>query len=321
MSKEKEKDCLVQPNSVLSKSIQQFLLKLYNMVSDEATERYIRWSPLGTSFIVSNSKDLAEKVLPKFFKHSKFTSFVRQLNMYGFYKVPHITQNEVLDNDNWEFANEFFIRGQPDLMCLITRKKTGHADDEEPKNQQNQSVSLLLGDLSALRKHQLVLSAEQRDLQTNMHLFYKEVLNVQTILQRQQTEIDKIMRFLTSLYLMSAKGVPDENKPTKRRMLEAKVPDQKELFEMINSSALNSNLFDNNRMCEFMVQSSLDQCADLNEKSKRMHNEISLLEDNMFELERSADPYLHFDDPKSDFDSILPLIEGPLDDDDIPLML
>ena len=52
--------------------------------------------------------------------------FVRQLNMYGFHKVPHLNHG-VLHNDGlpevWEFTNVNFHRDQPGRMRYIVRKK------------------------------------------------------------------------------------------------------------------------------------------------------------------------------------------------------
>ncbi|XP_055410271.1 heat shock factor protein 4 isoform X2 [Bubalus kerabau] len=58
-----------------------FLGKLWALVGDPGTDHLIRWSPSGTSFLVSDQSRFAKEVLPQYFKHSNMASFVRQLNI------------------------------------------------------------------------------------------------------------------------------------------------------------------------------------------------------------------------------------------------
>lgn len=59
-----------------------FLTKTYEMVEDPSTDAIVSWSRTRNSFIVWDSHQFSTTLLPKFFKHSNFSSFIRQLNTY-----------------------------------------------------------------------------------------------------------------------------------------------------------------------------------------------------------------------------------------------
>lgn len=59
-----------------------FLIKIYDMVEDPSVDSVISWSQARNSFIVWDCYQFSISLLPRFFKHSNFSSFVRQLNTY-----------------------------------------------------------------------------------------------------------------------------------------------------------------------------------------------------------------------------------------------
>ncbi|PWZ03435.1 hypothetical protein BCV70DRAFT_17300 [Testicularia cyperi] len=102
----------------------KFVYKLFRMVSDPDYQHLISWNRNGTSVMVCNFDEFAKEVLGKHFKHSNFSSFIRQLNMYGFYKVNKTPRGhrQSVDAQIWEFSHPKFIRGRPDLLDDIRRK-------------------------------------------------------------------------------------------------------------------------------------------------------------------------------------------------------
>lgn len=203
---------------VLSKTTRQmvppFVQKLYELVNASSTDELIRWSDIGDSFFVFEHERFANDVLPRFFKHRNFSSFVRQLNMYGFHKIPHLQQG-VLKSDTesefWNFEHPNFHRGQPDLLCLVTRKnsKGGSqqnaelADGDVPGSGQGTQlldVNSVVSGITAIKRHQQAISADLNELKASNQHLWQEALTARERYKSQQDTINRILKFLASVF-------------------------------------------------------------------------------------------------------------------------
>ncbi|KAI8594611.1 HSF-type DNA-binding-domain-containing protein, partial [Dissophora ornata] len=182
-------------------NVAAFLTKLYNMVNEPVSNNLIKWSDDGQSFIVVNHVEFAKEVLPKFFKHNNFSSFVRQLNMYGFHKVPHLQQGVLMpdaDSEQWEFSNQHFQRNQPDLLYLVSRKKA--SSGSEDKDALTMDLGHILQEVTAIKRHQVAISTDLKNIERDHQSLWQESIAARERHQRQQETIDKILRFLASVF-------------------------------------------------------------------------------------------------------------------------
>ncbi|XP_047319222.1 heat stress transcription factor A-6b-like [Impatiens glandulifera] len=169
-----------------------FLTKTYDMVEDPTTNHMITWSIGNNSFVVSDPQAFAMKLLPKYFKHNNFSSFVRQLNTYGFKKV---------DPDKWEFANEVFLRGKKHLLKNIRRKKAPPlpmaANREKEACVEVRRFGLdLVAEMDDLRRDKHVLLEELTKLRQQQHNTRVYIDAMEERLNKTETRHRQMMGFL-----------------------------------------------------------------------------------------------------------------------------
>lgn len=104
----------------LSPKSKTFPWKLHEMLQLAEKEGFggiVSWLPDGTSFKVYEPILFVQEVMPKFFHQSKYKSFQRQLNLWGFERI-----TTGLGKGGYTRSNHFF-RYNPSEICKIKRRK------------------------------------------------------------------------------------------------------------------------------------------------------------------------------------------------------
>ncbi|KAL1224765.1 Heat stress transcription factor A-4a [Cardamine amara subsp. amara] len=216
-----------------SSSLPPFLTKTYEMVDDSSSDSIVSWSQSNKSFIVWNPPEFSRDLLPRFFKHNNFSSFIRQLNTYGFRKA---------DPEQWEFANDDFVRGQPQLMKNIHRRKPVHS--HSLPNLQAQQNPLTDTERQRMRNHIERLTKEKEGLLEELHKqeeeregFEKQVKELKDRLQymekRQKTMVSFVSQVLEKpgLALNLSPCLPEANERKRRFPRIEFLPDEPMLEE------------------------------------------------------------------------------------------
>lgn len=191
-----------------SKTRPAFVMKIWSMVNDPANHEYIRWNDNGKTFQVFHREEFMKLILPKYFKHNNFASFVRQLNMYGWHKVQDINNGTLNKDDKssdeiWQFENPYFVKGREDLLDKIVRNKTMNqeSDNMEGGNINFQNV---LNELEQIKVNQYAISEDLRRVRSDNKTLWQENFLTRERHQQQAQTLEKILKFLAAVYGNSA---------------------------------------------------------------------------------------------------------------------
>ncbi|KAL6274469.1 hypothetical protein ACE6H2_025161 [Prunus campanulata] len=163
-----------------------FLNKTFQMVDDPETNSVVSWSAAAQSFIVWDSYEFSRTLLPKYFKHNNFSSFIRQLNTYGFKKV---------DPDRWEFANEGFQGGKKHLLKNIKRRIS--YNKQPTVGSVDSTKTGLESEIESLKKDQDFLKLEIMNLRQQQKYSQHQLTAVEQRIRNSECKNQRMLFFLT----------------------------------------------------------------------------------------------------------------------------
>jgi hypothetical protein len=85
-------------------------------IEEDGYAHVVSWQPHGRCFVVHNPSKFVSEVMPIYFNQTKFASFQRQLNLYGFSRLAN-------GRDKGGYYHDSFLRGKRQLCQNMTRQK------------------------------------------------------------------------------------------------------------------------------------------------------------------------------------------------------
>ena len=107
------------------------------MLEDPTCQECISWLPHGRAWKILKPHEFEELVIPLFFRHAKLSSFMRQVNGWGFQRIPTGPEQNA-------YSHAMFIRGRPSLCIQMRRpphKLRSTFESDHHPNYDNPTVS------------------------------------------------------------------------------------------------------------------------------------------------------------------------------------
>lgn len=116
-----------------------FIKKLYQILGEPKYAQYISWSDDGVGFFIHDPILFTQNVIPIFFSHKSYNSFVRQLNFYSFRRG-----QKGIDSGGHKsqyYFHENFTRGDYDGLVHIRRSTSHYTKDAESDTKFQQKIN------------------------------------------------------------------------------------------------------------------------------------------------------------------------------------
>jgi hypothetical protein len=125
-SKEVDPDSLIP--LTMPGRVPNFPAKMHAILCRPELADIVSWLPHGRSWRILKPREFEVRVIPTYFEHTKFSSFIRQANGWGFRRV---TQGR----DRNSYYHEMFLRGLPHLCKTMKRPGVAKKQASDPEHE------------------------------------------------------------------------------------------------------------------------------------------------------------------------------------------
>ncbi|XP_039622285.1 heat shock factor protein 3-like [Polypterus senegalus] len=182
-----------------SSSVPGFICKLWALVEDPDTDDVICWSPNGDNVKVVEEQRFTKEILPRYFKHSNMSSFIRQLNMYGFRKVIKLDSGGIshVTSSTIEFHHPCFKRANPSLLENIRRKVSSVKMDDTQIQQED--LHRVVVNVQQMKDKQDNMEEKLKSLSRENKDLWRELAYMRRKHSQQQRLLNKVIQFIMDL--------------------------------------------------------------------------------------------------------------------------
>ncbi|OLN91674.1 Transcription factor prr1 [Colletotrichum chlorophyti] len=168
---------------------------------DPAYANIVRWGNEGDTFVILETDKFTNDILPKHFKHSNFSSFVRQLNKYDFHKLRRNDENNEspYGKQAWEFKHSAFRADRKDNLDNIRRKAPAQRKTQQTEDQftTNQSINLLQETLFAQQQQVQALQEQVSEMARTNKTLVHEVHTMHKIIDAQRQSQHELLNYMS----------------------------------------------------------------------------------------------------------------------------
>ena len=185
---------------------ESFLSKLHDILSDNNYNNIIHWDNDDKRIIVCDVINLCNVVLPKFYKHRNYSSFVRQLNMYGFHKSKGIIKDgEGYEHEKFsakstkEEINQI-VRQSKKMKVLANYIKSNQKEDSTndadflTNGNEDDVLKYLYEKNEENQRNSLALKKEMEDLRKENSMLNEEIIMFKSVLNSHKLLLEKIIK-------------------------------------------------------------------------------------------------------------------------------
>lgn len=218
------------------KKSKSFLLKLFDILNDNKYKDIIHWDYEGTTLIIEDIDNLCSTVLPKYYIHSNYNSFIRQLNIYGFSKAKGIKNGEGFKNIKFnkyssnEQISQIGRKGKKIkfLSNFIKNRSKNNSLDNNENNNYNLSNNIYTNENDVIK----LLIEKNKKTEENIKNLLEENGELKIHNKNLNNEISLFKNNMKgqNIYLEKFMLLKKDDKKNKKKKKE-KIKDIKELFK------------------------------------------------------------------------------------------